>query len=53
VHNLLKQRIQRHQFARRTVLWNLPPAYARHWRIAPYGTSSASSAPKNLKRDES
>ncbi len=53
VHNLLKQRIQRHQFARRTVLWNVPPAYARHWRIAPYGTSSASSAPKNLKRDES
>ncbi|MCH7721242.1 MAG: methyltransferase domain-containing protein [Planctomycetes bacterium] len=35
VRKLLKQRIQRHQFARRTVLWNLPPAYARHWHATP------------------
>ena len=34
VRELLKQRIQRHQFARRTVLWNLPPAHARHWKTA-------------------
>ncbi len=35
VRDLLKQRIQRHQFARRTVLWNFPPAYARHWHTTP------------------
>lgn len=34
VRSLLKQRIRRHQFARRTVLWNFPPAYARHWKRA-------------------
>ena len=34
VRDLLKQRIQRHQFARRTVLWNFPPAYARHWKTS-------------------
>lgn len=35
VRDLLKQRIHRHQFARRMVLWNMPPAYARHWHTAP------------------
>ena len=34
VRELLKQRIKRHQFARRTVLWNVPPAYARHWKAS-------------------
>jgi phospholipid N-methyltransferase len=29
----LNREIARHQFARRSVLWNIPPAYARHLRI--------------------
>lgn len=35
VSELLDQLIERHQFDRKTVWWNLPPAYARHWRFTP------------------
>ena len=35
VSALLDRHIDRHQFSRETVLWNLPPAHARHWRFAP------------------
>ncbi|MCP4593436.1 MAG: methyltransferase domain-containing protein [bacterium] len=34
VSGVLDGHISRHQFRRETVLFNLPPAYARHWRFA-------------------
>ena len=34
VSALLDRHIDRHQFSRETVLLNLPPAHARHWRFA-------------------
>lgn len=35
VSALLDRHINRHQFSRETVLLNLPPAHARHWRFEP------------------
>ncbi len=35
VSALLDRHIRRHQFRRETVLFNLPPAHARHWRFEP------------------
>ncbi|MCC7293227.1 MAG: methyltransferase domain-containing protein [Phycisphaerales bacterium] len=37
VSRFLTQSIATYQFDRRTVLLNLPPAYARHWRFEPSG----------------
>jgi phospholipid N-methyltransferase len=38
VSTVLDGHIDRHQFNRETVLWNLPPAIARHWRFDGAGT---------------
>lgn len=37
VSEVLNQSIRAHQFSRRTVFLNLPPAYARHWRFEQVG----------------
>lgn len=42
VSALMDRHIDHHQFSRETVLLNLPPAHARHWRFEPKKTTGSS-----------